>query len=43
MHNVHVNEGSDITMRRGEGGLVLLKIFSEEKCLEFAFEGRESS
>ena len=28
---------------RGEGQCCLTEIFSEEKCLEFAFEGIESS
>ena len=28
---------------RGEGQCCLAEIFREEKCLEFAFEGRESS
>ena len=27
---------------RGEGQCCLIKIFAEEKCLEFVFEGRES-
>ena len=28
---------------RGDGQCCLAEIFGEEKCLEFAFEGRESS
>ena len=49
-HNVHTNEGSHVTACRmhthsdkGEGQCYLTEISGAEKCLEFAFEGRECS